>query len=202
MKNFCLALAAIALVGMMAVDANANAFFLGGGGRTVVRQVNRGPLGFVRNRNVVRVNNGGFNNVAVNVNGFNGFNRFNGFNNIRVNSFNRFGGFNNVAINSFGGFGSGFNRFGGFNNIAVVNGGLPVTTFNGLRVNAFGTSTVVDNFGNVFEADAFGNTAFRGNAGVRGFTNFGSAGFFPQAVGFGPQVISSGGFGFAGSCGF
>lgn len=42
-----------------------------------------------------------------------------------------------------------------------------------VRFNTFGTRTVVDAFGNVFEADAFGNTVLRGNRG--GFNAFGGA---------------------------
>lgn len=191
MKRFLLLLAAIVLTCLFCSEASATGFgILGiGNSSTVVRQVNRGPLGFARNRSTVRVNNfGGFNN-AIAVNNFNrGFG-----NNVAVFN-NGFNGFNNVNIAS-------FNRgFGRVNSLAVVNGGLPVTTINGFRVNAFGTSTVVDNFGNVFEADAFGNTVLRGNAAARGFSSFGT--FAP--MGFSSFGVSSGGFGIRsiGSCGF
>lgn len=75
--------------------------------------------------------------------------------------------------------GSGFNGFrtrGPQTN--VFNGvGVPVraqsfghvNSFN--RVNAFGTRTVIDGFGNVFEVDAFGRPLIRAS-GFRGFSAF------------------------------
>lgn len=41
--------------------------------------------------------------------------------------------------------------------------------FRAFRFNTFGSRTVVDNFGNVFEVDAFGNARLRGSA-FRGFS--------------------------------
>jgi len=61
------------------------------------------------------------------------------------------------------------------NNFAVFAAGIPATTINGFRVNAFGTRTVVDGNGNVFEVDAFGNSRFRGNSSNRGFSSFSSS---------------------------
>lgn len=50
-------------------------------------------------------------------------------------------------------------------NIHGVNG------FNTVRFNAFGTRTVADGFGNVFQVDAFGNSVLVGNRG--GFNHVG-----------------------------
>lgn len=114
-------------------------------------------------RNRVRVNNNG--NVVVRVNnpGFrNDFVVRANANNVRINA-NAFGhvhGFGNV--NNVRGFGHGF---GHVNGIHGVNG------FQVLRFNTFGTRTVVDGFGNVFEVDINGNAVRVGNRG--GFNQFG-----------------------------
>lgn len=128
---------------------------VGGGGNVSIRQVQRGPLGFPRSVTRINSNNGGFSNVNIaNVNGFGlGRNRTN------INVFNN-------------------NGFGGNAAVLSLNAGLPVTTFNGFRVNSFGTRTVVDGSGNIFEVDSFGNSAFRGNAAARGFSTFNSFGAF------------------------
>lgn len=57
--------------------------------------------------------------------------------------------------------------------------GFRVNSFQTRQRNVFGSRTFVDQHGNVFEQDAFGNTAFRGNAfanGFRGTSLFGSRG--------------------------
>lgn len=79
----------------------------------------------------------------------------------------------------------------GFNVLAV--NGRQLNAFN-TGFNAFGTTAFTDAAGNVFEADAFGNTVFRGNAfnrgfGVNGFSTFNS-GVFLQSNGF----VPAGGF--------
>lgn len=52
--------------------------------------------------------------------------------------------------------------------VRFVNG-YNLGSFQTSRINAFGTTTFTDQFGNIYEADAFGNTAFRGSAFGRGF---------------------------------
>jgi hypothetical protein len=102
----------------------------------------------------------GFSSFAVNVN--------NG-SNVRVKSVNRGGLFrrnvNKVKVRS-------NNNFSRGNQINVFAAGVPSTTINGRRVNVFGTRTIVDGNGNVFEIDAFGNKRFRGNTFNRGFSSF------------------------------
>lgn len=99
----------------------------------------------------------------------------------------------NVRVNSFGSrafFPASANVF--------VNSGIPVfhpsttVSINGFapnsfgRFNAFGTATTVDQFGNVFESDAFGNTVFRGSA-FRGFgVSAPSSTFFVRSTGLQP----------------
>jgi hypothetical protein len=70
----------------------------------------------------------------------------------------------------------------GHNHIHGVNG------FNVVRFNTFGTRTVVDGFGNVFEVDIHGNARRVGHRG--GFNQFG--GFHSQ----GGAVIIKSGFGY------
>lgn len=114
---------------------------------------------------------GGFRNNGGNFRGnFNG-----GFrnNNFRGNNFNRGFAFGvPFGVNRFNAFGvNRFNQFG--------LGGVG-------RFNTFGTRTVTDQFGNVFQVDAFGNSVFVGNAargfGVNQFGGFGGRGF---SFGFG-----------------
>jgi hypothetical protein len=152
-----------AVLAMMVNDAFAGGFGFSNvavnvGGNVQVQSVNRfGLLGL--RRNVVNVQSNGF---ATNVRSFNtgpfGLLRFNRSNvnvvnggaavAVNVNNRGFFGRRNNVnvAVN-----GRGFN-----NNAVFFN--------NGFRVNSFGTRTVVDGVGNVFEVDAFGNSRFRGNS--------------------------------------
>jgi hypothetical protein len=141
MKRLALALAVVLTISVMAQDASAHIF----GRRAVV--VN------APGTNVVVQRNGLFGrrvNVAVN----------NGFNNVAVVNRGFFGRRTNVFVN---------NGFVPAANVAVVNG-RGFNTFVGVgRVNVFGTRTFTDFNGNVFEADAFGNTVFRGNAFNRGF---------------------------------
>lgn len=62
---------------------------------------------------------------------------------------------------------------------------VQINNFNsGVRANVFGTRTVIDGNGNVFEVDAFGNARFRGNS-FRGFSSFNSfnSGFVPFGFG-------------------
>lgn len=113
----------------------------------------RGASVNARNFNV-QVNRGFFGpRVAVNV----------GRGNFASRNFNQSGNFNfnrravfaprGVSVNV-NGFGS--RSFVGFNN-------------RNARFNSFGTRTVVDGFGNVFEVDAFGNAVVRGNKFGRSF---------------------------------
>lgn len=117
---------------------------------------------FFGHRGNVVVNAGGGGGVAVSVNG-------NRRNNVLVAN-------GNVVVSNRGVFGRNRstvvvnNGFG--NNAVLVNGGR-LNSFNSVRVNTFGTQTFVDGGGNVFEVDAFGNSAFRGNS----FRGFGVGGF-------------------------
>ena len=168
---------------------------------------------------------GGFGavNVAVNGRGFNVLS--NGASVTAVNSFVRR---NTTVINNGLGTtvvhhrnGGLFPIFGRRNQTTVINNGagfVPAganvfavngrgfNTFNAAGFNAFGTATFTDGAGNVFEADAFGNTVFRGNAFNRGFGINGlstvNSGVFLQSGGF----VQSAGFvpvgGFVQSAGF
>lgn len=148
----------------------------------------------------VVVRNRGFNTVAVNTGG------------VSVASVNSFGRRNTTVINNGLGTtvvqqrnGGLFPVFGRRNSTTVINNGAafaPVgvnvlsvngrglNTFGVTGFNAFGTTAFTDATGNVFEADTFGNTVFRGNAfnrgfGVNGFSTFNS-GVFLQSSGFAP----------------
>lgn len=61
--------------------------------------------------------------------------------------------------------------------INVINGAAVPFIPNAVRVNTFGTRTVIDNFGNVFEVNSFGHPVIRSNS-FRGFSvnSFGSCG--------------------------
>lgn len=105
---------------------------------------------------------GGFGNAVV-VNNRGAFGRVRSQTVVRSNGFN-------VAVNN--------NRFRR-NNVAVqVNGFNRGANFNSFRFNTFGTRTVADNFGNVFQVDQFGNSRLVAPA-VRGF------GVSPLGYGYG-----------------
>lgn len=147
----------------------------------------------------VAVNGRGFNSVAVAAGG------------ASVTSVNSFGRRNTTVVNNGLGTtvvqqrnGGVFPIFGRRNQTTVINNGaafaplgVNVLSVNGRQLNAFnafGTTAFTDAAGNVFEADAFGNTVFRGNAfnrgfGVNGFSTFNS-GVFLQSGGF----VPAGGF--------
>lgn len=164
MNRLCIVVACLASMFLTSVaDAglffgrrnNVNVFVNGGGRGNVVVQQNRGF--FRRNNNVNVVFGNRFVPRRNNVNVFVASNRGFGFN--RVNSFHSHG--------------FGFNQVNGFR----------LNSF-GHRINTFGTRTVVDGSGNVFEVDAFGNSVFRGNA-------FGFGGGFSTS-----QSFFSSGFGY------
>jgi hypothetical protein len=102
---------------------------------------------------LVKIDNPGFrNDVVIRANA----------NNVRFNA-NAFGHVN--------GFGNVNNFHGHVNGSGRVNGIHGVNGFQVLRFNTFGTRTVVDGFGNVFEVDINGNAVKVGNRG--GFNQFG-----------------------------
>lgn len=107
---------------------------------------------FGRTNVVVSNNNRGGSTVVQSRSGLFGLRR----NTVVVNN-NANRGFNNnvrfVRVQNVNGYNRGFN--------------------NNVRVNSFGTRTFVDNRGNVFAVDAFGNKQFRGNSFNRGFSNHG-----------------------------
>lgn len=116
--------------------------------------------------------------------------------NVSVPRNQHFNGFNNNNVNVFVDANGRVHRRNSNVNVAVAANGF---NFNnaGIRVNAFGTRTVVDANGNVFEVDAFGNSVFRGSA-FRGFGQ-GYGGGISANVGYGyyPGINS---FGFSGTC--
>lgn len=76
-------------------------------------------------------------------------------------------------------------------NGAVASAGVPVLlNSHGVRFNSFGTSTVQDAFGNVFELDAFGNSRLVGNR--LGASSLGVVPFQPVFIpsGFGVSSFS------------
>lgn len=152
MKNITKILVALAL-GTVAFGAMVTDGYARGRARV---NVNNGNV-------VVKVNNPGFRNDVVvrgNVNGFN-----HGAVVLNANAFGHVHGFGNV------------NNFHG--NDFRVNGLNGVNGFQTLRFNTFGTRTVVDGFGNVFEVDVNGNAVLRGNRG-----GFNQTGGFIRSFGY------------------
>lgn len=91
----------------------------------------------------------------------------------------------------FFGLNRGFNRGG----VAVSVNGRSFRSHNNFRFNNFGTRTVVDRHGRVFEVDAFGNSRFRGSAFNRGFSAFGAVGGFNHGFNRGFNRGFNNGFG-------
>lgn len=154
MKTIFAVLLGLIVVAATAVPAEA-ALFRGLRGRSNVVAVNVGGAN-------VAVRNRGFlgRNTRVFVNANRGFNN-RGFNNRGFNNH----GFSNRGFNN-----RGFNRA----NVQVNVNGHGFNSFNNhARANVFGTRTFVDNGGNIFEVDQFGNTRFRGSA-FRGFSHNGA----------------------------